>query len=98
MKLVYEENEKQKLRLAHEQVKKYTKSCLFCEDEPDRVYSIDFTVKDPAIAEHILVGLLRNKLEDFDMGIEVRAICINKSQNIEETKRKLHEAIENFVV
>jgi uncharacterized protein YfeS len=93
MKIVYEDNEKEKIEDVHNR----SKLKLFDEANPDRLYSITFKVTNPGLAQHILTGLLYDQLEEMDLGIEVREINFNRIQNKDEMKEKMHKMIDDIL-
>ena len=97
MKIVYEENEIEKLEQENSAWKEKGRGGLFDDNDPDRVYSLNFKVTNPVLAEYWIPALLFDELPDFDLGIAIESININTAVNKEELKRKLHEAIEQLV-
>lgn len=97
MKVIYEENEIEKLEQAHSAWKEKGRVGLFDDSDPDRVYSLNFKVTNPALAEYWIPALLFDKLPDFYLGIAIESINVNAAVDKEELKRKLHEAIEQLV-
>lgn len=98
MKIVYEEGEKERLKHVYDLCKEISgSSILFNDKDLERIYSLDFKVTNPTIAEYILLGLLHNKLQDFDLGIDVVSINLNSVTNTDKLKTKLHEMIEDII-
>lgn len=73
------------------------RTLLFGNADPDRTYSLNFKVTNPALAEFYLLSILNNRIENFDLGIDVTAINFDALTNKEEVKRKLHESIEVII-
>ena len=100
MKLVFEENEKENIRMAEESLRRIKGSgrSLF-GDDPDREYSINFKVTDPCIAEYIIGAMLVNSADDIsgEIGINVTSINLKPYTNKEDIKSQLHDAIESIV-
>ena len=92
MRVVYKEGEKELLEERFEFIKKH--GALFGEDDPEATYGMTFKVTNPAIAQYILVSLLNNKLEDFDIGIDIQSIEFDVFTKKHEMKERLHAAIE----
>lgn len=101
MKLIFEDNERERLYETYEILKKEPSfGCLFDDKDPDRVYSLQFKVKDPAIAEFILLSLLYHKesTKDVDIGIDICAISLDSNlTNKEEVRQRLHQAIDEVL-
>ena len=97
MKIIYEENEIEELEQENSAWKEKGRGGLFDDYDPDRVYSLNFKVTNPVLAEYWIPALLFDNLQDFDLGIAIESININAAVNKEELKRKLHEAIEQLV-
>lgn len=96
MKIVYEDGELERLEESYK-VSKDKKRTLFGNAYPDRTYSLNFKVTNPALAEFYLLSILNNRIENFDLGIDVTAINFDALTNKEEVKRKLHESIEVII-
>ena len=64
MKIVYGDKERDTLKHIYDE---FSNTNLFDDSDPDRVYSLNFKVTDPSVAQYILRGLLFDRLEDFDM-------------------------------
>ena len=94
MKIVYEDGELERLEESYKFLKDKKRTLLFGNADPDRTYSLNFKVTNPALAEFYLLSILNNRIEDFDLGIDVTAINFDSLTNREEVKRKLHESIE----
>lgn len=94
MKIVYNEGEKDRIQEVYE---KYIDLKLFDDQDPDKIYSISFKVTNPSLAQCILTDLLYDKLEDFDLGIDVTAIHFNQIKDKSEIKEKLHQMIDEIV-
>lgn len=72
-------------------------SLLFDKADPDRVYSIDFKITNASRAEYILFGLLKDKIPDLDLGINITSINAMGLEEYKKMKALLHEAIEQIV-
>lgn len=94
MKVLYDDNEKQILRAIYDQ---HPNAHLFDDSDLERVYSINFKVTDPGVAQYILRGMLFDKLEDFDMGIKIMSINFAPYVGNYELKQKLHDAIDDIL-
>ena len=92
MKIVYGDKERDTLKHIYDE---FSNANLFDDSDPDRVYSLNFKVTDPSVAQYILRGLLFDNLEDFDMGIQVTSINLVPYISNEELKQKLHMAIDD---
>ena len=101
MKLVFEDKERERLQESYEILKKEGSfGCFFDDKDPDRVYSMQFKVKDPAIAEFILFSLLFDKdsTKDIDLGIDIREISLDsKLTNKEDVRQRLHQVIDEVL-
>lgn len=93
MKIVYEDGEKERIKEFYDQLSLK----LFDEQNPDKIYSISFKVTNPSLAQQIFVSLLHDKLEDFDLGIDVTAIHFKRIQDQDEIKEKLHKMIDEIL-
>ena len=91
MKIVYNEGEKEKLESM------YDKLPIQIFNDLDRIYSINFKVKNPAIAQYVLTSLLYDRLGDFDFGIEVTSINFDQIQDRDDIKARLHKMIDEIV-
>ena len=76
MKIVYEENEIEKLEQENSAWKEKGRGGLFDDNDPDRVYSLNFKVTNPVLAEYWIPALLFDELRDFDLGISIESINI----------------------
>lgn len=97
MKLVYDEGEKERI---HELLE--NKPIIFTNDDKisEKLFSMEFIVTDPALADYTLLGLLNNKL-DINLGIEIKSINFNKPNEFlkidkEELKMKLNKFIDEL--
>lgn len=97
MKIVYEDGELERLEETYKLSKDKGRALLFGNTDPDRTYSLNFKVTNPALAEFYLLSILNNRIENFDLGIDVTAINFDALTNKEEVKRKLHESIEVII-
>ena len=97
MKVVYEPNEIERIEKFHKQcIENGYYGGLFNSQDPDRLYGLTFKVINPALAECILVGLLNNRLENFELGIDVQSIefdtiAMNRSVLKEKLLRSIDE-------
>lgn len=94
MRVVYEDGEKERIKNA---LDAFPDMALFDEQDPDRCYSISFKVTNVSLAQHILMNLLHNKLDDFDLGIDVMSINFAPIQNVDEVKDRLHKLIDEII-
>ena len=97
MKVVYEEGEIESLERVQKELKEMGRAILFDGSDPDRVYSLNFKITNPGLAEYILVSLLNNKLEDFELGIKITSINLGPVPNKEDIRHKLYEAIDTIL-
>lgn len=101
MKVVYEPGEIASIEKSVEILKDNGHECLFEENNPDRLYGLTFKVTNPALAQYILVGLLNDHLEDFELGIEIRSIEFGPvgADKVDKTeiREKLHRAVEEIL-
>lgn len=97
MKIVYEDGEPERLEETYKFLKDKGRALLFGDADPDRTYSLNFKVTNPVLAEFYLLSILNNRIENFDLGIDVTAINFDALTNKEEVKRKLHESIEVII-
>ena len=99
MKLVYKPGETERIKEAHKQcIEKGYYGGLFDSQNPDRLYGLTFKVTNPALAEFILVGLLNNRLENFDLGIDVQSIELDATaMSRSALKEKLLRAIDEIL-
>lgn len=91
MKIVFNDGEKERLE------DNYDKLPLKLFENPDLKYGISFKVTNPAIAQYILTSLLHDRLEDFDLGIEITAIHFDQIQDRDDVKEKLHKMIDEII-
>ena len=91
MKIVYNEGEKERLESM------YDKLPIQIFYDLDRTYSINFKVKNPAIAQYVLTSLLHDRLEDCDFGIEIISINFDQIQDRDDIKAQLHKMIDEIV-
>lgn len=100
MKVVYEPNEIESIEKAHKQCIEngYYYGGLFNSQDPDRLYGLTFKVTNPALAECILVRLLNNRLENFELGIDLQSIELDiTGMNRSVLKEKLLRAIDEIL-
>ena len=98
MKVLYESGEITSIEKSIEILKDNGHECLFEENNPDRLYSLTFKVTNPALAQYILVGLLNNYLEDFELGIDIQSIEFGPvGTDKAEIREKLHRAVEEIL-
>lgn len=98
MKIVYEPGEIERIESCHSECIKEGYSSLFQEADPDELYGITFKVTNPALASYILGGLLNDRLNDFEMGIDIQSINYNiNSINSDNLREKLHKMIDEIV-
>lgn len=98
MKVVYEPGEIASIEKSVEILKDNGRECLFEENNPDRLYGLTFKVTNPALAQCILVGLLNDRLEDFELGIEILSIEFGPvGTDKAAIREKLHRAIEEIL-
>ena len=98
MKVVYEPGEIASIEKSVEILKDNGRECLFEENNPDRLYGLTFKVKNPALAQCILVGLLNDRLEDFELGIDIQSIEFGPvGTDKAAIREKLHRAIEEIL-
>lgn len=91
MKIVYNEGEKERLESM------YDKLPIQIFHDLDRIYSINFKVKNPAIAQYVFTSLLHDKLEDFDFGIDLISINFDQIQDRDDIKSQLHKIINEII-
>ena len=89
MKMIYEPGEKEQLS--------NMKSYLFNESLSERIYSLDFKVTNPALAEYILMAMMNGKLSEVDIGIDIQSINIMSLAETKILKEKLHQMIEDLM-
>lgn len=92
MKIVFNDGEKERLESVYDQLRLQ----LF-EENSDKIYGISFKVTNPALAQYILTSLLHDRLEDFDLGINVTAIHFDQIQDRDDVKEKLHKMIDEII-
>ena len=98
MKVLYEPGEIASIEKSVEILKDNGRECLFEENNPDRLYGLTFKVKNPALAQCILVGLLNDRLEDFELGIDIQSIEFGPvGTDKAAIREKLHRAIEEIL-
>ena len=98
MKVLYEPGEITSIEKSVEVLKEHGQGCLFEEGNPDRLYGLTFKVTNPALAQYILVGLLNDHLEDFDLGIDIQSIEFGPvGTDKTEIREKLHRAVEEIL-
>ena len=98
MKVVYEPGEIASIEKSVEILKDNGRECLFEENNPDRLYGLTFKVTNPALAQCILVGLLNDHLEDFELGIKILSIEFGPvGTDKAAIREKLHRAIEEIL-
>lgn len=98
MKILYEPGEIASIEKSVEILKDNGRECLFEENNPDRLYGLTFKVTNPALAQCILVGLLNDRLEDFELGIDIQSIEFGPvGTDKAAIREKLHRAIEEIL-
>ena len=98
MKVLYEPGEIASIEKSVEILKDNGRECLFKENNPDRLYGLTFKVTNPALAQYILVGLLNDRLEDFELGIDIQSIEFGPvGTDKAAIREKLHRAIEEIL-
>ena len=98
MKVGYDPGEITSIERSVEILKDNGRECLFEENNPDRLYGLTFKVTNPALAQYILVGLLNDRLEDFELGIEILSIEFGPvGTDKAAIREKLHRAIEEIL-
>lgn len=98
MKVLYEPGEIASIEKSVKILKDNGRECLFEENNPDRLYGLTFKVTNPALAQCILVGLLNNHLDNFELGIDIQSIefCPVGTDKA-AIREKLHRAIEEIL-
>lgn len=97
MKLVYEPNEIERIENNRKQCIEAGYYSLFNSPNPDHLYGLTFKVTNPALAEYILVGLLSDKLENFELGIDIQSIEFDTTRmNRSDLKERLFRAIDEI--
>ena len=98
MKILYEPGEIDSIEKSTEVLKEHGQGCLFEEGNPDRLYGLTFKVTNPALAQYILVGLMNNHLEDFELGIDIQSIEFGPvGTDKAAIREKLHKAVEEIL-
>ena len=98
MKVLYEPGEIDSIEEATEVLREHSQGCLFEDNNPDKLYGLTFKVTNPALAQYILVGLLNDHLENFDLGIDVQSIEFGPvGTDKTEIREKLHRAVEEIL-
>ena len=98
MKVRYEPGEIASIEKSVEILKDNGRECLFEENNPDRLYGLTFKVTNPALAQCILVGLLNNHLDNFELGIDIQSIEFGPvGTDKAAIREKLHRAIEEIL-
>ena len=98
MKILYEPGEIASIEKSVEILKDNGQECLFDENNPDRLYGLTFKVTKPALAQYILVGLLNDHLEDFELGIDIQSIEFGPvGTDKAAIREKLHRAVEEIL-
>ena len=98
MKVVYEPGEIASIEKSIKILKDNGRECLFEENNPDRLYGLTFKVTNPALAQCILVGLLNDHLDNFELGIDIQSIEFGPvGTDKAAIREKLHRAIEEIL-
>ena len=98
MKVLYEPGEIDSIEEATEVLREHGQGCLFEENNPDRLYGLTCKVKNPALAQYILVGLLNDHLDNFELGIDIQSIEFGPiGTDKAAIREKLHRAIEEIL-
>ena len=98
MKVLYEPGEITSIEKSVEILKDNGNECIFEKNNPDRLYGLTFKVTNPALAQYILVGLLNDHLEDFELGIEIQSIEFGPvGTDKDSIREKLHMAVEEIL-
>ena len=98
MKVLYEPGEINSIEKATEVLKEHGQGCLFEEGNPDRLYGLTFKVTNPALAQYILVGLLNDHLDNFELGIDIQSIEFGPvGTDKAAIREKLHMAVEEIL-
>lgn len=95
MRVVYDEGEIERIENKYNVVKEAC-GCGPLMFEEGQTYGLTFKVENAVIAEYILVGLLYNKLEDFNIGIDIQSIKFGVLEDKNEIKNKLHNMIDRI--
>ena len=97
MRIVYNNGEKELIKEKQKLIRGQGMG-IFNMDNPDAVYGLTFKVTDPEIAEYILLSLLYDKLEDFDIGIDVKSVdFVDIETRKENRKTRICAAIEDIL-
>lgn len=99
MKVVYEPGEIERIKESYDYIHGNDVRCPLFKDDPDRVYALTFKVTNLTLAEYILASLLNDKLEDFEMGIDIQSIEFSplSASTRNELKEQLHKMIDELV-
>ena len=97
MEVIYKDGEKERLQERHAEIVTEGLCTFFDDENPERIYGITFKVTNPAIAEYILISLLNNRLENFDIGIDIQSIEFDILPKCSELKAKLHNMIDEII-
>ena len=98
MKVVYEPGEIERIEEIHRELIESRSGGMFPRDEPDRIYGLTFKVTKPGLAEYLLVSLLNNKSEDFELGIDIQSINFDILQMDKGALQyELHRAIDEVM-
>ena len=98
MKVVYEPGEIERIEETHREFIESRFCEMFPRDEADRIYGLTFKVTKPGLAQYLLVSLLNNKLEDFELGIDIRSINFDILQMDKGALRdELHRTIDEVM-
>lgn len=98
MKLVFEDGELERIEKCYEEIKaERGGGAMLFDDDQERVYGLTFKVRNPALAECILGGLLYNRLDDIDMGIELQSINFKPLGDRDELATQLYKAIDQIL-
>ena len=92
MKIVYKENEKERLEEFYQNEEHHK---IFTD--LSKIYSINFKVTNPALAQYFLVAMTNNRLEDFDIGISIESINFFEAKTNERLKEDLYRAIDEVL-
>lgn len=91
MKIVWREGEQERIVEARDEA-----STKIFSDDPEKEYSINFTVTNPAIAEYVLFSLLNDRLSEVNIGINVTSINFEKYESQDALKQRLIRMIEEM--
>lgn len=95
MKVVFEDGELERLGEIDQRIRKDRGWGLY--DDVDREYALTFTVTNPAIANYILPALLNNKIDEFDMGINVTSLQFATLADKNGVAEQLHNAVDQIL-